>query len=106
MKRYLFVLLAVMGSCAEANADKAPTTAPAECKQRYDAKQYQDAMRVCMQHSTMPEAQYYIGRMHEKGQGVPSDMTVARGWYDKAASANHAESQYRISAAYRFGAGG
>jgi TPR repeat protein len=104
MKSYLIALLVPL--CAVVSANDGKPRAPSECRVRYEAQEYVEAMRVCTRQSSQPEAQYYIGRMHEKGQGVPSDMAIARGWYEKAAKANHAESQYRLSAAYRFGAGG
>ena len=31
-----------------------------------------------------PSAQYYLGKMHDKGQGISRDRTVALKWYKKA----------------------
>lgn len=51
-------------------------------------------------------AQYSVGRLYEKGQGVEADLGQALSWYRKAADQNHAESQYRVSVAYAYGLGG
>src|SRR5687767_2633679 len=88
----------------------ADTTSPAaqECRTQYDAKTYTEAMRVCKQAAQAGDlhAQYLVGRMHEKGQGVERNFTTARTWYEKAANAGHPESQYRMAAAYYQGLGG
>lgn len=53
-----------------------------------------------------PRAQYALGRMHEKAQGVDRDFEEALRWYRKSADQGHADSQYRIAVAYSFGLGG
>lgn len=42
------------------------------------------------------EAQYYLGRMYEKGEGVPQDYAMAISWYKKAAEKGHNTSKLRI----------
>lgn len=53
-----------------------------------------------------PRAQYLLGYMHEKGQGVDRDLEAAARWYQRAAEAGHPESQYRLAVGYLCGAGG
>ena len=52
------------------------------------------------------EAQYYLGRMYQKGQGVDKDLGQAERWYRLAAEGGHAKAQYKIAFGYAFGAGG
>jgi TPR repeat protein len=53
-----------------------------------------------------PRAQYSLGRMYEKAQGVDRDFEEALRWYRKSADQGHADSQYRVAVAYSFGLGG
>ncbi|MCR4302078.1 MAG: sel1 repeat family protein [Sulfuricaulis sp.] len=50
-------------------------------------------------------AQYAIGRMHEKGNGVERNFETAISWYRKAAEHGHADSEYRIAVGYAYGLG-
>lgn len=43
------------------------------------------------------EAQYYLGRMYEKGQGVKQDNAIALDWYQKAAKNGHNVAKYKIT---------
>ncbi len=52
------------------------------------------------------EAQYYLGRMYQKGQGVDKDLEQAEKWYRLAAEGGHAKAQYKIAFGYAFGVGG
>ena len=52
------------------------------------------------------EAAYYLGYMHEKGQGVAKDNERMRKWYQRAADAGHAKAQYKVAVGYAFGLGG
>lgn len=50
-------------------------------------------------------ARYFLGRMHEAGQGVPKDPKVAAQWYQKAAEQGVADAQYRLGLLYERGEG-
>ena len=52
------------------------------------------------------EAQYYLGYMHEKGQGVAKDQERMRKWYQRAADGGHAKAQYKVAVGYAFGLAG
>ena len=47
-----------------------------------------------------PKAQYRLGRMYAKGQGVKKDYIKAVFWYEKAAAQGHAKSQYYLGKCY------
>ncbi|MCX5812288.1 MAG: hypothetical protein NT178_07060 [Proteobacteria bacterium] len=51
------------------------------------------------------EAQFYLGRMHESGEGVPQDYSQALRWYRKAAEQGHADAQCNIGTLYFDGLG-
>lgn len=50
-------------------------------------------------------AQYYLGQMYEKGQGVKFSLENARKWYRLAADQGDVESQYIVGAMYENGFG-
>ncbi|MDH3514281.1 MAG: sel1 repeat family protein, partial [Gammaproteobacteria bacterium] len=50
-------------------------------------------------------AQYAIGRLYEKGNGVERDLETAISWYQKAADRGHADSEYRLAVGYAYGMG-
>ena len=52
------------------------------------------------------EAQFQLGVMYVRGQGVTRDDVEAVRWYRKAAEQGHAGAQYLIGLAYYNGAGG
>lgn len=45
-------------------------------------------------------AQYKLGIMYEKGQGVDQDMTKAVEWYTKAAKNGHIDAQENLLCKY------
>jgi TPR repeat protein len=51
------------------------------------------------------QAQYSLGVMYEKGQGVPQDYSEAANWYRKAAKQNHASAQNNLGLIYDVGKG-
>gem|GEM_PF-2815486 len=51
------------------------------------------------------DAQYALGLMFRKGQGVPQDYAAAMLWYRKAAEQGHAKAQTGLGAGYRKGHG-
>jgi uncharacterized protein len=40
-----------------------------------------------------PDAQFNLGQAYKYGKGVPMDLRIAQGWYEKAAQQGHAQSQ-------------
>ena len=46
------------------------------------------------------DAQYELGRMYGKGEGVEQDYTKAAEWFEKAAEQGHAEAQYNLGGLY------
>ncbi len=50
-------------------------------------------------------AQYNLGLMYDKGQGVPQDNTVAVKWYRLAADQGYAKAQNNLAAMYYSGKG-
>jgi TPR repeat protein len=77
-------------------------------KQAYKASDYASARQIWMPLALRGEtrAQYSIGLLYEKGQGVEQDLSTALSWYRKAAEQNHADSQHRMAVAYAYGLGG
>lgn len=74
----------------------------------YNAGNYREAMRLYRPWAAKgnPEAQYYVGRMYEKGQGVRKDPAEVARWYRRAAEGGHAPAQYRLAVGYAFGFAG
>src|SRR5664280_1687320 len=50
-------------------------------------------------------AQYMVGEMYYKGEGVTQDYTSAAKWYRKAAEQGYAPAQYSLGLMYREGRG-
>lgn len=74
----------------------------------YQTGNYVEAVRLfrALAEQGDPEAQYYLGYMYEKGQGVPKDHERMRTWYQRAADAGNAKAQYKVAVGYAFGLGG
>lgn len=83
-------------------ADNSPALAA------YAGGNYREAMRLFRPRAEQGDrdAQYYLGRMYEKGQGVAKDGTKAVTWYRRAAESGHAAAQYRLAVGYAFGLAG
>lgn len=52
-----------------------------------------------------PDAQYFLGRMYDNGQGLPENFTEAARWYRKAAMQGNARAQFDLGQLYLFGSG-
>lgn len=74
----------------------------------YQSKNFREAMRLYrpLAEKGDPEAQYYVGRMYEKGQGVRKDQAEVVKWYRKAAEGGYAAAQYRLAVGYAYGLAG
>ena len=42
------------------------------------------------------DAQFNLGWMHDKGEGVPQNHALAASWYRKAADQGHADAKQRL----------
>lgn len=51
----------------------------------------------------VPEAQYWLAWQHEAGPLLPHDESIALGWYQRAANANHRLAVGRLAQAYELG---
>ena len=51
------------------------------------------------------EAQYQLGRAHEKGEGVARDYRQAENWYRKAADQGYGPAQHSLGSMYMLGKG-
>ncbi|MEP3944609.1 hypothetical protein [Ascidiaceihabitans sp.] len=51
------------------------------------------------------QAQYFLGRLYAKGDGVPMDATTAFNWFLAAAEDGNKDAQYALSQAYAEGRG-
>ena len=71
----------------------------------YERGRYLDALRAWKDASQLgdPEADYRIGLLYEKGEGVRGSMPDAVVWYERAAAAGHVEAQYKLGLIYRYG---
>src|SRR5579863_1710033 len=49
------------------------------------------------------EAQYRLGLLYARGQGVAPNIADAYSWYRRAADQDHAEAQYQLSLLHQFG---
>ncbi|MGC8535368.1 MAG: TetR family transcriptional regulator [Rhizomicrobium sp.] len=53
-----------------------------------------------------PVADYWLGTLYERGQGLPQNRALAQQWYAKAAAAGNAKAMYRLGVGYAEGWGG
>ncbi len=51
------------------------------------------------------EAQFVLGFMYSKGEGVPHDYVEAMRWYRLAAEQGHATAQFNLADMYKYGKG-
>lgn len=80
----------------------------AEALAAYQKQRYREAMRLFrpLAEQGDPQAQYYVGRMYEKGEGVRKDSDQVRRWYRRSAEAGYAPAQYRVAVGYAYGLAG
>ena len=52
-----------------------------------------------------PRSQYAMGVMAENGFGMPKDLSLAAGWYRKAAEQGNTDAQFNLGAMYEHGIG-
>ena len=68
----------------------------------YKNKQYEKAYKIIKVDAGKgdPEAQYYLGKLYEKGKGIKEDFQEALYWYNESAKKNNSNALYRISQIY------
>ena len=71
----------------------------------YRQNDYQTALREFKAVEEDARALYMIGVMHEKGDGVTTDLAAAASWFRKAADKGNASAQYRLGRLYERGLG-
>ncbi len=87
----IVLALGVPGVCVALDTTQAQTTAVEQLRARAEQG---DA-----------EAQFKLGRMYGKGEGVPQDGVQAVAWFRKAAEQGHAKAQNGLGALYGMGQG-
>lgn len=80
----------------------------ADAAAAYEAGDYREALRLFrpLAERGNAEAQYYLGLMYEKGNGVSKDQERMRTWYTRAAEGGHARAQYKLAVGYAYGLAG
>ena len=73
----------------------------------YDSGDYATALREFkpLAEQGDDDAQFYMGLMYEKGNGVPQDYKTAVKWYTLAAEQGDSSSQYNLGLMYYYGDG-
>lgn len=102
MLRISFIALGVLGSLTAASAQSLE-----RAEATYYRGDYADAMRLMrpIAEGGNRHAQYLIGFMHERGQGVPKDYEQAAKWYGQAANLGHPFAQNNLGVLYKHGRG-
>ncbi|MEM7329471.1 MAG: peptidoglycan-binding protein [Pseudomonadota bacterium] len=54
----------------------------------------------------LPAAQYRLAKLHERGLGVPRDMTEARAWTERAATGGNVKAMHDLAVFFADGEGG
>ena len=75
-----------------------------------DAKNRGDLVKALREWRPLAEkgdarAQFYLGMLHENGDGVPEDFGKAREWYEKSAAQGDANAQFYLGLMSAFGRG-
>lgn len=73
----------------------------------YSQGGYEEAFRWCQAaaHSRLPWAQYHVGLMYRKGEGVAQSDGEAATWYRLAAEQDFPDAQAKLAELYYFGQG-
>ena len=71
-------------------------------------KGYSDAYSTLVRESRLgnSEAEYFLGLMYARGQGVPKDYKAARTWFEKAYLQDNLNAAYFLGKIYQMGLGG
>lgn len=95
-------VLALGNMAMSADAPQTPA------REVYRSGNYAEALRQLQPRAEQneAEAQYYLGRMYENGEGVPKNLQQAAVWYRRAAAGGQARAQYKLAIGYAFGLAG
>jgi TPR repeat protein len=93
----ILIFVAAIGACSESSPPSKQEVAPSPENRLTELQKKADAGDA--------EAQFTLGEMYYKDEGVPKDAVKAVEWYQKAAAQGHAEAQYNIGEMYDRGEG-
>lgn len=102
MRRFLFAVFLVVAYATVAAADSVE-----EAEFVYDRGDYTQAARLFrpLAEQGIAAAQFNLGMMYAKGQGVQQDYQVALKWYRRAAEQGNASAQSNLGLMYEKGRG-
>ena len=95
----IVLTLGVPGVCVSADTTQTNTQAQVQAQEAVVAE-----LRTRAEQGDA-EAQFKLGRMYGKGEGVPQDGVQAVAWFRKAAEQGHAKAQNGLGAMYDLGQG-
>lgn len=78
------------------------------CSRAFESSNYSTALREwkLLANEGNRNAQYNLGQMYVKGQGVPLNYKTARKWFELAAKQGFAPAQHNMGVMYEYGDGG
>ena len=102
MRRFFFAVFLVVACATVAAADSLE-----EAELIYERGDYTQAARLFrpLAEQGIASAQFNLGVMYAKGQGVQQDYQAALKWYRKAAEQGDARAQYNLGLLYENGRG-
>ena len=102
MRRFLFAVFLVV-----AWATVAVAASIQEAEFAYDRGDYTQAARLFrpLAEQGIASAQFNLGMMYARGQGVPQDYQAALKWYRRAAEQGNASAQNNLGLMYERGRG-
>ena len=97
-----WICLLVVGGCASLGSNPLEEGLTA-----YEAQDYKSAVSLWtpLAEEGDSEAQFNMGVMYDRGQGVEADPVTALKWYRLAADQGHCRAQYSLGYMYRHGMG-
>jgi TPR repeat protein len=108
MRRFFFAMLLLLVCATGANPESiVEADSIEEAEFAYDRGDYTRAARLFspLAEQGVASAQFYLGLMHEKGQGVRRDHQTALTWFRKAAAQGYAGPQNNLGLMYERGRG-
>jgi TPR repeat protein len=108
MRRFFLAMLLVLTCATGANPQSVVAAVSLEeAEFAYERGEYTQAARLFspLAEQGVASAQFYLGMMHEKGQGVRQDYPTALTWFRKAAAQGYAGPQDNLGLMYERGRG-